>query len=179
MPNLDNNTLLLAFVGVTAVAIVMQTIILLAVFVAVRKAAKGVREDIEDLRSSLMPIIYNTRDLASRVGPRIESAIEDLAAIASGLRVQTAEVQSSAIEIMERLRRQTSRLDQMFTVVLDAVDRAGGFVAVVVSRPVRQVSGLLSSIKAIFESLRTSQAVDPRATRSASDRPANDRDLFV
>jgi hypothetical protein len=178
MPKLDNNTLLLAFVGVAAVAIVLQTIILLAIFTAVRKAAKAVREDIEDLRSSVMPIIFNSRDLFARLGPKIEATVDDLSEIAHGLRVQTFEVQLSAMEIMEKLRRQTSRLDRMFTTVLDAVDRAGGFVAETVSLPMRKISGLLASIKAIIESLRT-PAPEPRSTHSASDRPASDRDMFV
>jgi hypothetical protein len=61
----------------------------------------------------------------------------------------------------------------MFTSVLDAVDRAGGFVAETVSRPVRQVSGLLSSIRAIIESLR-SPSSEPRAVHEPSER-----DTFV
>jgi hypothetical protein len=178
MPKFDNNTLLLAFVGVTAVAIVLQTIILLAIFTAVRKATKAVTEDIEDLRSSVMPIIYNSRDMFARLGPKIEATIDDLSEIAHGLRIQTVEVQSSAIEIMDKLRRQTTRLDRMFTTVLDAVDRAGGFVAETVSLPMRKISGLLASIKAIIESLRTPPP-EPRSTHSASDRPASDRDMFV
>lgn len=175
MLKFDNNTLLLAFVAVTAVAIVLQTIILLAILVAVRKAAKAVTEDVEDLRSSVMPIIHNSRDLLARLTPKIEATMDDLSEMAHGLRIQTAEVQSSAIEIMDRLRRQTSRLDRMFTTVLDAVDRAGGFVAETVSRPMRQISGLLSSIKAIIESLRTPPPpAEPRPTHSASDK-----DMFV
>jgi len=173
MPNLDNNTILLAIVGVTAVAIVFQTIILFAVFIAVRKAARGVKEEAEDLRSAMMPIIYNSRDLYARVAPKIESTVEDLAEIAHGLRVQTAAVESSATEIMERLHRQTNRLDVMFTTVLDAVDRAGGFVAETVSRPVRQVSGLLSSIRAIIESLRTPGG------GAREPHEASDKDMFV
>jgi phage-related protein len=175
---LDNDTLLLAFVGVTAAAIVLQTIILLAVFLAVRKAARSIKEEVEDLRSSLMPIIHNTRDLFARLSPKVESTVDDLAEIAHGLRVQTAEVQSSALEIMEKMRRQTNRLDHMFTTVLDAVDRAGGFVAETVSRPVRQISALLSSIKAMIESLRTPQA-EQRPGRAASERPPGDKDMFV
>jgi uncharacterized protein YoxC len=172
MMKLDNNTIMLAFVGVTAIAIVLQTIILLAVFVAVRKAARGVKDEIEDLRSSMMPIIYNSRDLFTRLAPKVEATVDDLAAIAQGLRAQTAEVQFSAIEIMDKVRRQTSRVDHMFTSVLDAVDRAGGFVAETVSRPVRQISGLLSSMKAIIESLRAGPPIAPRPTHS-------DRDTFV
>ena len=173
MPSFDNNTLLLAFVGVTALAIVLQTIILLAVFAAVRKAAVAVKEEAEDLRSSMMPIIYNSRDLYARIAPKVEATVDDLAQIAHGLRVQTAAVESSAIEIMDRLHRQTNRLDVMFTTVLDAIDRAGGFVAETVSRPVRQISGLLASIRAIIESLRTpgSEAREPHEP--------SDKDMFV
>ena len=174
MPKLDNDTILLAFVGVTTLAFLLQMFILLAIFVVVRKAAKGVKDEIEDLRSSMMPIIYNSRDLFSRLGPKVEATVDDLSAIAHGLRTQTAEVQISAIEIMDKLRRQTNRLDHMFTTVLDAVDRAGGFVAETVSRPVRQISGLLASMKAVIESLRAGTPVQPRPTHSASDK-----DMFV
>jgi phage-related protein len=178
MPKLDNDTLLLAFVGVTALAIVLQTIILLAIFTAICKAARSVKDEVDDLRSSMMPIIHSSRDLLARLSPKIEATVDDLSGIARGLRIQTAEVQSSAFEIMDKLRRQTSRVDRMFTTVLDAVDRAGGFVAETVSLPMRKISGLLSSIKAIIESLRMPPP-EPRPTHSASDRPASDRDMFV
>jgi phage-related protein len=173
MPKLDNNTLLLAFVGITAAAIVLQTIILLAIFTAIRKAARSVKDEVDDLRSSMMPIIDNSRELLARLAPKIEATIDDLSEIAHGLRIQTAEVQSSAIEILDKLRRQTSRLDRMFTTVLDAVDRAGGFVAETVSLPMRKISGLLASIKAIIESLRTPPP-ESRPTHSVSDK-----DMFV
>ena len=93
--------------------------------------------------------------------------------IAHGLRVQTDEMQTSVSELIEKVRVQTSRLDAMFTGVLDAVDRAGGFVAEAVSRPVRQLSGLVASIKAVLESLRAT-GEHPRQTHSADDR-----DMFV
>lgn len=178
MPKLDNETILLAVAGVTALAMVVQTILLIAVFAAVRKAANAVREEVEDLRSSVMPLVYNARDLYERLAPKIEAAVGDVAEIAEGLRVQTAQLQTTALETMERLRRQTSRLDHMFTAVLDAVDRAGGFVAEAVSRPVRQMAGVLSSIKAVVESLRT-PAAEPRPAHPGSERPAGDKEMFV
>ncbi len=178
MPKLDNETILLVVAGVTALAMVVQTILLIAVFAAVRKAANAVREEVEDLRSSVMPLVYNARDLYERLAPKIEAAVGDVAEIAEGLRVQTAQLQTTALETMERLRRQTSRLDHMFTAVLDAVDRAGGFVAEAVSRPVRQMAGVLSSIKAVVESLRTT-AAEPRPAHPGSQRPAGDKEMFV
>jgi uncharacterized protein YoxC len=174
MPTLDNQTIQLVFIAITALAVLMQAIILLAIFVAVRNAARSVTEQVEDMRSSVMPILETTRNLIIRVAPKIEDATTDLAEIAHGLRVQSAQMESAATEIVDRVRRQTGRLDKMFSGVLDGVDRAGAFVADAVSKPVRQISGLLASLRAIVESLRASAAPEPKQTHSAADK-----DMFV
>lgn len=178
MPKLDNETILLAVAGVVALAMLVQTILQIALFVMMRKALNAVKEDIEDLRSSLMPLIDDARKLYERLAPKVEALVGDAAEIAHGLRVQTAQVQRAAVEMVERLQRQTNRLDHMFTAVLDAVDRAGGFVAEVVSWPVLQMAGMLSSIKAVVESLRT-PAAEARPTPPTRERPAGDRGMFV
>jgi uncharacterized protein YoxC len=173
MPKIDPEILLIAFVAVTGLAVLLQAILLLAIFLTIRKAANKVSEQAEELRSALMPIIYNTRDLFARVAPKLESAVDDLAEIAEGLRLQTADVQLSVTDLLERFRLQTTRIDGLFSSLLDAVDRAGGFIAEVVSRPVRQISAMLSSVKAVVESLRKS-AGDGRPTQ-----PNGERDMFV
>ena len=173
MPKLDNETILLAFVAVTGLAVLLQAFILLAILVSVRKAARSIKEELEDLRSAAMPVIYNTRELFTRLAPKVEETVGDLAEIAHGLRVQTEEMQTSVSELIEKARRQTNRLDTMFTGVLDAVDWAGGFVAEAVSRPVRQLSGMVASIKAILESLG-SPGGQPRPTHVRGDK-----DMFV
>jgi hypothetical protein len=52
------------------------------------------------------------------------------------------------------LHKQSDHLDHIISGFLDTVDRAGGFVTNVVSKPVQQISSLLSAFKAIVESLR-------------------------
>jgi methyl-accepting chemotaxis protein len=175
IPRLDNQIILLAFIAVTGLAVLLQAILLLAIFSAVRKAVASFREEAENLRTSIMPVIYDTRDMLAstqgtmtnmqafladaqafltRVSPKVESVAADVVEITNTLRVQTAEMQSSALEMMERVHRQSDRVDGMITDFLNTVDRAGGFVAETVSRPVRQISGVLRSAKAIVESLR-------------------------
>jgi hypothetical protein len=173
---LDNQTIVFAFIVVTGLLVLAQTVMLLLIFTAVRKAANAIHEEAENLRTSLMPVIFDTRDLLAktqgvlantqefvsnaqglviRVTPRIESATADIVEITHRLREQTAEMQLSAVEIMERVRRQSSRVDEMFSHLLDTLDYAGGFVAETVSKPVRQVSGILRAAKAIVQTLRT------------------------
>ena len=169
MPNIDSQTIQLALVAAVTVALLLQTIFLLAILSIVRKTARSLKEDVEDLRSSLMPIIYNTRDLLTRVTPQIESSMEDLAHMAHGMRRQTADLQASARDVLEHLRSQMGRVDAMVTSVLNTVDRAGVFVADTVNKPVRQLSGLLASVKAIVESLRTDES--SRHARTPGDDP--------
>jgi methyl-accepting chemotaxis protein len=172
---MDIQTILLAFAVVTGLAVLLQTVFLLAIFVSMRKASASIRKEVEDLRASLMPVILDTRDLIAgsrdtlastqelvanaqgflaRISPMIEAATVDLAELTHGLRAQAAQMQSSAQEIADKLRRQSDRLDQMITGFLDTVDRAGGFVADFVSKPVRQISNVLGMVKAVVESLR-------------------------
>ena len=175
MPNLDTPTIQLVLVALVALAMVIQAIVLLAALSAVRKLAKSISEEIEDLRSSVMPVIENTRDLIARIGPKIEATTSDLAVLTRALRDQTADVQAAADEIIARTRRQASRIDTMLSNVLDAVDRASAFMADTVSKPMRQLSAFLASAKAVVESLRSADG----APRAETNRASGDNDLFV
>src|ERR1035438_1512065 len=76
MLKLDHETILLAFAVVTGLAMLLQTIMLLAITVALRKAAISVREETENLRTSVMPVIYDTRDLVATTQIVLTSAQE-------------------------------------------------------------------------------------------------------
>jgi methyl-accepting chemotaxis protein len=175
MPNLDNQTIQLALVAAVALAMLIQAIVLFAALIALRKLAKSIRQEIDDLRSSVMPLIENTRNLLARVAPKIEQTASDLALLTRALRNQTADVQAAADEIIGRAQRQARRVDSMLSNVLDAVDRAGSFMADTVTKPMRQLSAFLASAKAVIESLRSTQG----ASRAEANRASGDNDLFV
>jgi uncharacterized protein YoxC len=178
MPNFDSQTILLAILAVVALAIVAQAILLLAIFVVLRKTARSIKEEVEDLRSAIMPILENTRELFVRVAPSIEDTAADLAAMARGLRTQTADIQSSAADILDKLRHQSSRLDAMISSIFDAVDRASTFVTETVARPVRQLSNILASARAVVDSLRHT-APEPQQQHTAPRSVEDDQDLYV
>jgi len=175
MPKLDHQTLLIACIAAISLAMLLQTLILVLIFVAFRKAAKSLHDEAANLRASIMPVIFDARDMLAntqgtlanaqeflgnaqamltRVTPRIESVTSDAVEITHRVREQTAEIQISIQEMMERVRRQSEHLDRMCSNLLDSLDRAGGFVVETISRPVQQVSGILRSAKAIIETLR-------------------------
>jgi cell shape-determining protein MreC len=175
MSNLNQETLLLIFVGATGAAVLLQALVLLALFLSVRKSAKAMQQQIEDLRATVTPVVSRTKEFLDAVGPKLESVATDLAELAHRLRAQSAELQESATEIMERVRRQTSRLDTMCTGLLDTADRATRVVTEVIQAPLRQISAVASSVKAVLGALRA-PARQPQAAETHS--PA-DRDMFV
>jgi hypothetical protein len=175
MANLDTQTVQLIIVAAVAVVMLLQAIVLLAIFTTLRKSAQSIRKDVEDLRASVVPVVDNVRELLKQTAPRIESAAIDLAAMSSNLRKQTADVQVAASDLIERIQNQSIRIDTMFTQVLDAVDRATGFMTDTVTKPMRQLAGLLASAKAVVEAFRSDNPL-PHPT---SSEPRGDKDMFV
>ncbi|HEY1805666.1 MAG TPA: hypothetical protein VGG45_14415 [Terracidiphilus sp.] len=175
MPKLDNQTVQLALIALVAAAMLVQAFVLLAAFIAMRKAARSMDDKFEAFRSSVTPLIDNTRSLVTRLTPKIEETADDLAALTHSLRVQSADLQTAANEMIARARVQGNRIDSMFSHVLDTVERTGNFMSDAVNKPIRQFSAILSSVKAVIESLRNG-ASEPR---SRANRASGDHDMFV
>lgn len=175
MADVNTESLLIWFVGLTGVAVLLQAIVLLALALAVRKTAKTIEDQMAQLRGTVEPVANEMRVFLERVGPRLESATTDLAEIVHGLRSQSAEMQASAMEILERARRQSSRVDSMMTGVLDTVDRATAIVTDAVSIPLRQISGIAAFVRAALGALRAG----PQGPRQHPTHSAADRDMFV
>lgn len=175
MHTISEQTVELLVVAAVAVTMLIQAIVMLAVLSAVRAAAKSMREDIADVRSAIVPVVDNVRELMVRTAPNLESATVDLAAMTHNLRHQTADVQTAANEILDRIRQQSARVDQKLTDIFDAVDRATHFMTDSVSKPLRQISGILASAKAVIETLRT----EAPPAQAPGVHAAGDKDMFV
>jgi hypothetical protein len=147
--NVNNQNLwLMIFVGCTGAAVLMQAFVLLGMLLTARKALKFMREQSEELRTNVLPLI----------------------------REQSAKVEASAGAMIERVHRQSTRVDMMLTSALDTVDRAGALVGEVLSVPLRQLSGFAAFARAAIGTLRSGPPPqgEPRPTHAAADK-----DLFV
>ncbi|HEY1647144.1 MAG TPA: hypothetical protein VGF96_04125 [Terracidiphilus sp.] len=168
--NADSQMILLVIAAVVALALLLQAIVLLAIFLGLRKTMALARGEVEELRATVLPLLKETRESMSRVAPKIEGTCDDLAALTHSLRVQAAELQTTTADLVQRARRQAIRLDTMATSVMDAADRAGDFMSHAVNKPVRQVSGILASIKAVVDTFRTPEPTShPRTNHTPTD----------
>jgi len=170
---MNNETLLVIFVGLTAFALLAQAIVLLVFFVVVRKTIKTVQTDVQELRTAATPILSKSRELLERVSPKVDAVTTDLADMVRELRHQSAEVKATVGDILDRVHRQSTRVDSMFTTVVDGVEHAGNVVADTMGKPVRQASAIMAAAKAFLNVMTTGK----RPTRSA--RITSDQDMFV
>jgi methyl-accepting chemotaxis protein len=177
MHGIDSQIIQLVIIGVAALAVVMQAVVLIAILFALKKAATAMHEDIKELRESVTPILSNSRDFLTRVAPKIESTTNDVAEIVHTIREQSVALDSTLTEILARTQRQSTRVDGMVTTALDSVDKVGEFVAQAVSKPVRQISALVASARAVVQSLsETAPHSDPAPGPSASAPEPSDSD---
>ena len=118
MPALNTDTILIAFVGLTAVAVLLQAIVLFSIYAAVRKAVSSLQEATEDFKDSVMPVLKTTRTILETIAPKVAPVVADvtgisaniktasaeLAEMAHTLRVQSADVQLAAADALDRVR---------------------------------------------------------------------------
>ena len=178
MSSADSQTILLVIAAVVALALLAQAVVLLAIFIGTRKAISAAQSQLEDLRASLLPLTKDAREFFVRVTPTVEQTCSDVAALTHVARTQTSELQSAAAEFIGRARSQVNRVDAMITHVMDGADRAGEFMSEAVNKPMRQVSGILASIKAVVETLRTPEPV-PHVRTNHKSAQGTDPEMFV
>lgn len=169
----NETTLLVIFVGLTGFALVVQAIVMLVAFLTMRKSIISLQSDVQELRTTAMPILAKSRETLEKVAPKLESVATDVADIAHILKRQSVEFQAVAGDILERVHRQTSRVDNMFTNVVDSVERTSYVVVDSIGRPVRQLAAILASAKAFLTVLATGRRPDQQADIVA------DQDMFV
>jgi uncharacterized protein YoxC len=169
----NESTLLVVFVGITGLALVVQAIVMLVAFLTVRKTIVSLQSDVQELRTTAMPILARTRETLDRVAPKIESVATDVADLAHRLKEQSVEFEAVASEILARVHRQTSRVDNMFTGMVDGVEQASNLVVDSVTKPVRRITAMLAGAKAFFTVLATGRRPDQRVDVVA------DQDMFV
>jgi methyl-accepting chemotaxis protein len=150
----NTETILIVFVAFTGLAVLLQALILLAIFISLRKTAKSVLEATEDLKVTVVPMVHSTRELVQRITPQIITVSEGLAEFTDKMKRESASVNISVSEVAQRVSRQMQRLDAMLTTSLNAVEKATDVVETAVSAPVRQVNGILAAIRAVIDTYR-------------------------
>jgi len=179
MPQANSEILLIVFVGLTGLAVLMQAIILIALYLSVRKMSSS----IEDLTVTwhktivqITPIATKVQDLLAvwdRVLPKIEGTAENLQSVSENIRRHSQDVNETVTEIVDNLRHQGRRVDGIITDTLNTVDHVRSCARTVMALPFRQVNGVVAAFGAVVETLRARPSSRVPAGRN------HDGDIFI
>ncbi len=152
--------LIAIFIIVTAAAVVLQMLILLAMYLTTRKLGARVEalaDRVEDtaavIQTRVLPVIDNAKAIQHEVKtflettrPKIENVISDLSHISTTARGTVERLDATVNDVVDRVRLQVIRGDEMLTRTMDRVEETSEKVQHSVMTPVRQVSGIVHAI---------------------------------
>lgn len=139
---------LLVFVGLVAVAMVVQAIVVAGMAVGAAKTRKRVMEMAEELRSKVLPLIDRSHELVHEVAPKVKTITDNLEHTTNLVRTKATEFDATMTAANAKTRAQVERVDGMVSSVLDATTDAATMLSNAVRIPAREFSGLMHGLKA-------------------------------
>jgi hypothetical protein len=163
-----------AFIVIAALAIVIQTFVMVMMAVQTRASLEKFNKIAGELQSKIDPILSRTASILEDSEDRIASIMGDAAEITRVARGQAQKVDRVFTEAVERLRIQVIRADQILTGTLEVIEDAGSKFRRTVWTPVQQASALLKGLKAGLDILR-----GQHRGRHESEAARQDEELFI
>jgi hypothetical protein len=141
------------FIALTAAAIALQTLILLAMYLAVRKLNARLESVVDETQSRVFPLLENVKAIQQDVKaflettlPKIDLILDNAAQATTTVHADIERVQATVNDLLDRVRLQVIRADEMVTRTMDRVEETSERVQHSVMSPVRKVSGIAQAI---------------------------------
>ena len=163
------------FVIVAAIAIVVQAVILIALFLEMRRTMARVDQLTQDLQTRVGPILTRVQMLLDETQPRISELVADAAHVVYVARSQAQKMDRIFSEASDRLRGQLVHVDRILTGVLETVEDAGTQFRHGLWRPVQKASAVIAGIKVGLDFLRSHRGRNARPDESVGD----EEELFI
>jgi hypothetical protein len=141
-----DDTLLRVFIAVTAGAVVLQLIILVALYVAVRKSTAKMEALATEFTSKTLPTVEAAQRMLVELRPKIEVLTTNLSESSVLVRNQLGRIDATLTDALDRARLQVIRADELLHRTLDRVEETSDVVHKTVLSPLRQVNGLMAAI---------------------------------
>jgi hypothetical protein len=143
-----NSRLLMFFVGMVAVAMLVQATVVVVAAIGAAKARSRVLAIVEEVRSKTMPVIDSAHGVLHEIHPKVRIITDNLVETSHLVRSKAQEFDETISGVNQRARAQTERVDDMVSSVLDTTAGIASTLQKTVTVPVREFHGLVSGLKA-------------------------------
>jgi hypothetical protein len=157
--------LLTLFVALTAIAVIMQAGVLIAIYLLTKRTSEQLDKFTKDARELMVPM----RSIADNM----KTVSEDLIELGLSAKEQFRRVEAMVTDAGESLQVQIQRFDRVSKNVVDRIDETAEVVQDSIISPVREISAFAKGLSRGF------QAFFLRKTRTAAEPDREDEELFI
>jgi len=141
------------FIGLTALAILLQAGVLLAMYITMRKSSARMEALATEVKSKILPTVDQAQQMLAEMRPKLETLVDNLQDATTVMRAQIHRVDATVNDVVDRARLQVIRADELLSRTMDRVEHTTEVVQKTVVSPVRQISGLMQGITVGLEFL--------------------------
>jgi hypothetical protein len=141
-----DDTQLRIFVEVTTFAVVLQALILIALYLAVRKSTARMEALATEIASKTLPTVETVQSMLVELRPKIEVLTTNVSESSVLVRNQIGRIDATLTDALDRTRLQVIRADELLNRTMDKVEETSEVVHKTVISPLRQVTGLMTAI---------------------------------
>jgi methyl-accepting chemotaxis protein len=169
---MNETTILIAFVAVTSVAVVLQTLILAGMYFSTRKLTQRMQALSTRVEEDVLPLAATVRGLVDESAPKIQAVITNLSETSDLVRAQAGQIDQAVAEIVEIARTQAGNAGELAERTMQRMDQAAGALQHTVTTPMRYVSAVLEGVMAGF-----GEFVGGRKARRSKSVPSDE--MFI
>jgi len=170
-----DNHIITVFVVVAAVAIVLQMVILFALYKALRQSSERVEGIAGRLEQQASPVLTTAAAILEDAQPKIAEITTNLAESSATIRAHVEQVGEATGEIAERARAQAARLDEFILSAAHKVEVTSELLQDKVLSPMRRVRAMVSALNAGLSFLKSNR----RARHRTNGENVEDEEMFI
>jgi hypothetical protein len=168
---------LTVFIALTAVAVLLQAGVLVAIYLSMRKTSSTMEALATEVKTKVMPLVDKVEGMVTELRPKVQIIVDHVQETSTVVRDQVQRVDATVNDVVDRARLQIIRTDELFSRTLDRVERTSEIVQKTVVSPVRQISGLMQGITVGLEFLFGGRG--RRNGGSRERRPMPQDEMFI
>jgi len=142
---IDDN-LLRIFIFVTMFAVVLQALILGALYLAMRKSAARMEALATEVSAKALPTLETAQNILVELRPKLDVLTTNVSESSTLVRNQLERIDATLTDALDRTRLQVIRADELLNRTMDKVEETSEIVHKTVVSPLRQVNGLMAAI---------------------------------
>ena len=143
-----NTKWLMFFVGLVAVSLLAQAVVVIIAAVGGAKAIKRILAISEELHVRAIPIIKTTEELIRETVPKVRTISNSLVDASQVVKAKVQEFDSTLTDANNKTKAQVARVDSMLSTALTATGALAEMIHQGIKTPVKEAVGVVNGFKA-------------------------------